>query len=223
MLQVRAGSPPRAVEMLIRYHRIEGRRYQLTDLWRQWEAWFADIEESHTTFKILPYFRSPRPERSWINAAGVMLDGAAFWIACVSDHPIDPDAQLCLRAGYLALGHIADAFNVRYDAEPPPDGAITISRQEWDQAMDEMADAGVPLIEDRDRAWRDWRGWRVNYDTVLLRLARMVEAPPAPWISDRSPVEPRGRVALGSGAAGGGGRSVSPFWSRNGRGRTTSG
>lgn len=206
LLQVRAGNPPRAVDLLIRYHRIEGRRYQLTDLWRQWEAWFADIEESHATFKILPFFRSPQPERSWINVAGVMLDSAAFWVACVSEHPIDPDAQLCLRAGYIALRRIADAFGIPYNPDPAPDGPITISRHEWEQAMDEMAGAGVPLLEDRDQAWRDWRGWRVNYDGVLLRLARLLEAPPAPWVSDRSPIElvssrgsgaGRGRRAIG--------------------------
>lgn len=188
LLEVRAGNPPRAVEMMIRYHRIEGRRYQLTDLWRQWEAWFADIEESHSTFKILPFFRSPQAERSWINAAGVMLDGAAFWVACVAEHPIDPDAQLCLRAGYLALRQIADAFRIPYEPDPAPSDPITISRHEWEEAMDEMGAAGVPLVADREQAWQDWSGWRVNYDAVLLRLARIVEAPPAPWVSDRSPI-----------------------------------
>ena len=54
--------------------------------------------------------------------------------------------------------------------------------------MDEMAAAGIPLLADRNAAWEAWRGWRVNYDTVLLNLARLVEAPPAPWVSDRSPV-----------------------------------
>jgi hypothetical protein len=42
------------------------------------------------------------------------------------------------------------------------------------------------LIADRDAAWRDFAGWRVNYDTVLLALAAMTMAPYAPWSSDRS-------------------------------------
>ena len=63
--------------MLIRYHRIEEPRYRLTELWRTWEAWFADIEESHTTFPILAYFRSPQPDHSWITSAGALLDGAS--------------------------------------------------------------------------------------------------------------------------------------------------
>ena len=191
LLQVRAGDPPRAATMLIRYHRIEEAQYRLTELWRQWEAWFADVEETHTTFPILASFRSPQPERSWIATAGVLLDGASFWAGAV-DHPRDPDVQLCIRAGFLALRRIADVFNVAYNPDPGPGDPISVARVEWDEAMDEMAAAGIPLVADRDQAWEAWKGWRVNYDAVLLDLARLVEAPPTPWVSDRSPVRVKG-------------------------------
>lgn len=36
-------------------------------------------------------------------------------------------------------------------------------------------------------AWRDFAGWRVNYDTVLVALAGLTMAPYAPWSSDRLP------------------------------------
>lgn len=194
LFEVRAGNPPQPTTMLIRYHRIEGRVHELTELWRTWEAWFADIEESHTTFPILVHFRSPQPARSWINAAGALLDGAAMWLACV-EHDIDPDAQLTLRAGYLALRRIADGYGIGYDPDPRPDGPISVDRHEWDAAMGELEQAGVPLTADRDQAWRDWRGWRVTYDSVLLGLARVTEAPPVPWVSDRSPVPSPGSPA----------------------------
>jgi fumarate reductase subunit D len=60
MLEVRAGTPPSAVEMLLRFNRIHGLD-KLGDYWRSWEAWFADIEESHTTLAAVVFFRSPRP------------------------------------------------------------------------------------------------------------------------------------------------------------------
>jgi hypothetical protein len=192
LLQVRAGVPPRVSNMLIRYHIIEGRQLRLKDLWQQWENWFADIEESHTTFTILVHFRSPAPNRSWITSAGVLLDSAAMWIAAI-EHPIDPDAQLCLRAGFIALRNIAAAFGIAYDADPRPDDPVSVTRQEWEHELDEMSAQGVPVKADRDEAWRAWTGWRVNYDTVLLRLGRLVEAPPAPWVSDRSPIGEVGR------------------------------
>jgi hypothetical protein len=187
LLQVRAGDPPQAATMLIRFHRIEAARFRLTELWRQWEAWFADIEESHATFPVLVFFRSPHPGRSWITAAGAVLDGASFWAAAI-EHPKDPDVQLCIRAGTLALRRIADTYRVPYDPDPQPDGPISVSRAEWDRAMAEMEAAGLPLLADREKAWEAWRGWRVNYDTVLLELARLVEAPLTPWVSDRTPV-----------------------------------
>jgi hypothetical protein len=50
-----------------------------------------------------------------------------------------------------------------------------------------LANEGLPLKDDRDQAWRDFAGWRVNYDAVLVALAVLTAAPPAPWSSDRVP------------------------------------
>ena len=44
----------------------------------------------------------------------------------------------------------------------------------------------MPLRADRDQAWRDFAGWRVNYDIPLVTLAGLLVAPYAPWSSDRS-------------------------------------
>jgi hypothetical protein len=54
----------------------------------------------------------------------------------------------------------------------------------------QLESAGVPVRADHDAAWRDFVGWRVNYDRVLIALAAYVMAPYAPWVSDRSPVVP---------------------------------
>jgi hypothetical protein len=53
-----------------------------------------------------------------------------------------------------------------------------------------LAAGGVPLKADREQAWRDFSGWRVNYDMVLILLAGLTKAPPAPWSSDRA-IRPR--------------------------------
>ena len=184
MLEVRAGSPPSAVEMIKRYHRLHGLN-SLHDVWVAWETWFSEIEESHTSLAALVFFRSPQPDHSWVTAAGAVLDAAALIRSSV-DVPRDVRADLCLRAGYLALRRIADFFRVTYNPDPRPGDPISISRQEFDAACDELAAQGVPLKPDRDQAWRDFAGWRVNYDTVLLALAGITMAPYAPWSSDRS-------------------------------------
>jgi hypothetical protein len=184
MLEVRAGSPPSAVQMIERYHRIHGLD-RLHEQWTTWEMWFADIEESHTSLAALSFFRSPRPEHSWLTAAGAVLDTAAL-VNSTLDVPHDPQADLCIRAGYLALRHIADFFRIPYNGNPKPDDPISISRQEFDAVCDDLNGEGIPLKTDREQAWRDFAGWRVNYDTVLLALAGLTMAPYAPWSSDRS-------------------------------------
>lgn len=184
LLEVRAGSPPSAIEMILRYHRIHGLD-QLNTLWVQWEQWFADIEESHTSLAALVFFRSPQPDHSWVTAAGAVLDAAALLRSTIAV-PRDAQADLCIRAGYLALRRIADFFRIDYNAHPQAADAISVSRVEFDAACDELARNNVPLVGDRDQAWRDFAGWRVNYDAVLLSLAALTMAPYAPWSSDRS-------------------------------------
>jgi hypothetical protein len=188
MLQVRAGNPPTAVKLIVRHHRIGllgDAGNQASDLFRQWEIWFADVEESHTSQGSLPFFRSPQPHRHWITASGAVLDAAALQLSTVDQPPV-PYAALCLRAGYLSLRHIADFFSIEHDPEPSPEDPISIGREEFDAACAELEAAGVPLKADRDQAWRDFAGWRVNYDTVLITLAGFFMAPFAPWSSDRS-------------------------------------
>jgi hypothetical protein len=59
-LEVRAGSPPSGAEIIERYAVI-GRPEGLADLWERWEDWFVEVEETHTSFPPLVFFRSPQP------------------------------------------------------------------------------------------------------------------------------------------------------------------
>jgi hypothetical protein len=183
-LEVRAGSPPSGVEMLERFF-ILGRMEALADeVWTRWESWFVELEETHTSFPALVFFRSPQPDHSWITAAGAVLDAASLTASTVDDdRPVQ--AELCIRAGYIALRRVADFFGIGYDPDPKQGDPIAVSRQEYDQVYARLAQAGVPLKPDIDQAWIDFAGWRVNYDTVLIALAGLTAAPPAPWSSDR--------------------------------------
>jgi len=186
MLEVRAGTPPTAEEMLLRFHRIQGLD-KLSEYWRTWEAWFADIEESHSALQMMVFFRSPRPELSWITAAGAVLDSAALTLSAV-DVPNEPSASLCIRAGFLALRRIAVHLGIQFPKDPHyPADPISIRREEFDTTLNRIAAGGVPLKADREQAWQNFAGWRVNYDVVLLALCEVVMAPYAPWSSDRMP------------------------------------
>ncbi len=192
-LEVRAGTPPTGRELLWRAWVLE-RFDLLTDLWSSWEDWFVDVEESHTSFPALAYFRSPQADHSWITAAGAVLDAAALRASTV-DAPRDIDAELTVRAGYLALRRIAASFTLPFPADPRPHDPVSVTRDEYDEVVAALVAAGVPVLADRDQAWRDFVGWRVNYDAVLIELAALLMAPYAPWSSDRSPVrEPKVRL-----------------------------
>lgn len=185
LLEVRAGVPPSALEFLLRFKRI-GWLDRLDDEWMEWEAWFAEVEESHTTYPVLAFFRSPDPHRSWITAAGTVLDTASLHASTLATDVRAP-ASVCVRAGFIALRKIADFHGIPFDPDPDSSDPISITREEWDAAYDSLEAEGCSLVADRDQAWRDFAGWRVNYDTVLLALAEMVHAPYAPWTADRSP------------------------------------
>ena len=90
-----------------------------------------------------------------------------------------------IRTGTLSLRRICDFFAFDYNPDPDPADPIAIDRAEFDIVYDEFVEAGMPVVRDRDLAWRDFAGWRVNYDRPLLSLAAWVEAPSAPWSSDR--------------------------------------
>ncbi len=183
-LETRAGSPPSAITMLVRLHRI-GRLDHVGETWGPWETWFEDLEESHTSLQALVFYRSPQPDRSWVTAAGTVLDAAAL-VSSTLDLPRDAPAELCIRAGYLSLRRISDLFGIAYDPNPRPGDSISVTREDYDAACATLAAEGVALKRDRDQAWRDFVGWRVNYDTVLLALADLTMAPLAPWSSDRA-------------------------------------
>jgi hypothetical protein len=193
--EVRAGDPPTAVEFLARQHAI-GWLDDLDPYWLSWEQWFAEIEESHTTFPMLTLFRSPSPSRSWITAAGAVLDAASITQAALPEHSSSA-AAVTIRAGFSALRNIAAIFRVDFDPDPAPTDPIAVTRAEFDEVLARLIEEGIPVTEDHDEAWAAFAGWRVNYDAVLLALAQFTAAPVAPWVSDRSAPGRQARTLMG--------------------------
>jgi hypothetical protein len=182
-LEVRAGQPPSGVYLLELAWTV-GRMENLHELWAEWEDWFTDVDESHGSFASLAFFRSAHPDQSWITAAGAILDGASLYDSTL-DVPRIPEPQFMIRSGYLCLRHLATFFAIPVEDDPAPDDPISIGREEFGAAYDRLRDAGVPVRPDPERCWRDFAGWRVNYDAALVGLARLTMAPQAPWSSDR--------------------------------------
>jgi hypothetical protein len=109
--------------MIWRYWVLE-RMHRLTDIWAEWERWFVDVEETHSSLPALVFFRSPQPDHSWVTAAGAVLDGASLLLSSI-DVERDVQAEFCIRAGYLCLRRIATYFKVPY----PPDRSTRSRRR----------------------------------------------------------------------------------------------
>lgn len=184
-LEVRAGTPASPIEMIARLYRI-GRIDHMEELWSQWEDWFTELEETHTSLAALNYFRSSHSDRSWLTAAGAILDGTALFRTTV-DLPSTAQADLCIRAGYIALRRIADFFELKYStfpATPNVEMPIGVSRSQFNAGCEILVANGVPLKPDLDEAWKQFHGWRINYDIPLCGLMDLIVAPRIGWPPD---------------------------------------
>lgn len=167
-LEVRADRPPNPYTFLDRSHRI-GWLEQMDAVWSEWETWFLRIEETHTTHEWLPFFRSAVYGRSWLTAAGTVLDSAAIITSAV-DLEFSPRAVLCIRSGFTTLRSIAEVYALPFDPDPRPDDPISITKTRFFALLDDLGASGLPIKADREQAWRDFAGWRVNYDAPLGEL-----------------------------------------------------
>ncbi len=179
-----SGKPDHAT-MFVRWWTV-GAFNRLQELWIEWENWFVEVEETHTSFSALVFFRSPSPDHSWVTAAGLALDQAAIYLSTIRAET-SPEAALMVRTGFLSLRRIASFHGISFDPDPSPGDPISVTRAEFLAVYETLAENGLPVTPDREQAWRDFRGWRVNYDEVLVQLAELVIAPSAPWSSDREP------------------------------------
>ena len=178
-LSVRAGIPATPWGILEIAHSVQSYE-RLDELWREWEQWFIEVGETHSTLLILNYYRSPNPKQTWIGSAATVLDAAALFNSVVDLKP-SPSAGLCIRSGWLSLRRLADYFKVEYPKDVKNDIHVAITREEFDIVIARLERGGVPLVADREAAWRDFVGWRVNYDAIIENFYVRFNCPRIDW------------------------------------------
>ncbi len=189
MLDSRAGIPSWGPELLARTHYGLGSGAsavsELPELFDQWEIWSADVSESHATYTPLIRFRSPRPLSSWITAQLAVLDAAALYLALLPNAGGAVSARLCLRGGFSCLTTIARALRIPVPEEADPADGISLTYDEFLEAVNRLRAVDFPLERPISDAWLDFLGWRVNYEAAAYELAYIVDAPPALWSGPR--------------------------------------
>src|ERR1700722_649924 len=194
LLESRAGVPAWGPELLAR-HQLVGITDTLPDFYAGWEAWAADVAESHTTYPVLLLFRSPEPWYSWLLGLLAVLDAAAMHLA-LAPSQASSQARLCLRMGFTLLNRVATTLRMEVDEDPNPDGPIQLTFPEFERAVVMLMSVGFATERSAEEAWADFRGWRVNYESIAYRLADRFTVPPAPGSGPRrhrrsGTVEPR--------------------------------
>src|SRR6184192_2117104 len=140
-LATRAGSPPAAGVVLHRVARRE-RWLELERDLRDWEAWVAELMETHLSYPILGWYRSQHVRQNWLAALTAMVDVAAFVTAVESDGEVEA-AELTFAIGQHALADLAHQYRVR------PGPADRLTDEEFDQLYGLVEDAlGQPVACD---------------------------------------------------------------------------
>ena len=204
LLTSRAGTPAWGPEVLARTRFGVGETDEgavMDQFYLQWERWAADVAESHTNYPVLTRFRSPGPLTSWLVGLVAVLDSAALWMAFAPGRAPAVEARLCLRMGFTALRAIAESLGIPVDPDPDPDTPLQLSYDEFLVGVDRLVSAGFRIDRTPEQAWPDFRGWRVNYESIAYSLAERTDAVPGPWTGPRrtgdvtmAPVRPPNRV-----------------------------
>ena len=188
------GTDPSALELIRRTH--TGRAMASPTVWGPVSSWFASLEQSHTAFPSLSSFPPQVPDRSWVVAAGTMLDATALLVSSLPADDPDSSAEftLVLAHGSDALTRVAVAAGLPVVQPRPLADALTdpvsiatvrVTREEFEGALDVMRSAGLALHHDGDEMWRTFTLLRATYEDAVLGLAGLTHAPPARWTSDR--------------------------------------
>ncbi|HEV7214584.1 MAG TPA: potassium channel family protein [Chloroflexota bacterium] len=180
-LSARAGAPPSGLVLLETYARY-AMVADLAQVFANWEAWAAEVLDSHLSYPLLAYFRSTHDSQSWISALGAVLDAACLVTTTIDGGPSGP-AYLFKSVGIHLVADLGQYF--RLDANDD----TYVEESEFVAVRERLLSAGYRL-ENEARSWASFSRARAQYAGVLNAMARRWATPPALWIGDRSRLRP---------------------------------
>lgn len=186
-LDVLAGAPPTGVQLLETCAKFRMPE-RLTATFITWQAWTADVLETHLSYPILFFFRSSHDNEAWSNSFGAVLDAATLVLSVIENGP-QGEALLFYKLGDHLI--VDMARNLEFTVEHIPG----VEREEFDAAAERLRRAGYSL-RDRDAAWEQFAELRSHYAGWLNRVNANLAAPVAMWIGDRSYLPHRDGPAL---------------------------
>src|SRR5579859_6066353 len=191
VLEAGAGAPPSGVTLLETYA-LAGILDDLPRVFETWQAWAAEVLDSHLAYPVLAYFRSSHDNDSWISSLGAVMDASTLVLTTIEDGP-KGWAKLSRAVGSHCLEDLVQYFRL------PDEPEVGVERVEFEEARMRLEHAGYRL-QDPDLAWANFSRLRLEYAGRVNALARHWATPPAQWIGDRSPLKhPRAHQRPGLG------------------------
>lgn len=174
----RAGEHPCGARLVLWLYR-NGRGDSLDAVWEDWETFFRKFAEARSFLPILSLVRPVKADRSWVCAFGAFLDALALVRTTVA-RPAGT-AEICLQCGVETMENIHHAM-YGTPIVPQRDPALAeVKREVYDSACAALAAAGVPLVEDRERAWQDFAALRMSYEGQVAWVAEALGDPKPAW------------------------------------------
>ena len=175
-LDVRAGSPPSAAELL-RQHDHRGDARDLDALLLDFERWTAEVLESHLSYPILCFYRSQHRDQSWLAALTTILDTCALLLVGI-DGIKSPQAPITFAMARRTLIDVAHIF--RLPAEGAPEPPDRLPATELTRLRDLLlADARLLAGADADEKLRRLRA---TYEPAAHRLSEYLLMPLPTWL-----------------------------------------
>src|SRR5258708_30004999 len=115
VLEAGAGAPPSGVNLLETYALL-GILDDLPRVFANWQAWSAEVLDSHLAYPILAYFRSSHDNDSWISSLGAVMDAATLVLTTVKDGP-KGWAKLSRSVGGHCLEDLVAYFGLQSDTD----------------------------------------------------------------------------------------------------------
>jgi len=172
LLDARAGSPPTAAELLIRF----GKCPQLQDIFRDWERWAAELLESHISYPPLGFFRSQHINQSWLGALTMMLDASALVLAGIDGIPEEP-AKLTFAVARHAMVDLAQLVSAQYDPLAP----VRLDAEQLLKLRQALQEHGLRLPESTESE-EQLKHLRSLYEPYAIAMARTLLITLPPWI-----------------------------------------
>ncbi len=165
LLDARAGSPPSGSELLIRHYNGQNSD-ELIRFLREWERWCAELLESHLSYPVIAYYRSPHQGQSWLAALTMLLDACALIMLGIDGIPIKPTKFIFAIARHATVD-IAQSFGVKRVHKER-----TFTSADFLQLRSELASHGIIIRGEPELAETRFKELRNMYEPFLLAMAQ---------------------------------------------------